>query len=89
MGIGSVRENAALQVVCELDPQVHAVLARNAWAGPFGEKIAFVAADPRPQSVTADRAEFLGRNGSVSAPAALARLLFPATSVLRSIRARQ
>ena len=70
--LGSVRENAPLQVVCERDPQTGAVLARNAWAGPFAEKIAFVASDPRPDSVTADRAEFLGRNGSVSAPAALA-----------------
>ena len=70
--LGSVRENAPLQLVCEHDPQTGAVLARNAWAGPFAEKIAFVASDPRPDSVTADRAEFLGRNGSVSAPAALA-----------------
>ena len=65
--LGSVRENAPLQLVCECDPQTGAVLARNAWAGPFAEKIAFVASDPRPDSVTADRAQFLGRNGSVSA----------------------
>ena len=71
--LGSVRENAPLQVVCELDPLAHAVLARNAWAGAFAGKIAFVAADPPPQSVTTDRAEFLGRNGSVCAPAALGR----------------
>jgi len=70
--LGSVRENAPLQLVCECDPQTGAVLARNAWAGPFAEKIAFVASDPRPDSVTADRAQFLGRNGSVSAPVALA-----------------
>src|SRR4029434_10969009 len=50
--LGSVRENAPLQVVCERDPQTGAVLARNAWAGPFAEKIAFVASDPRPDSVT-------------------------------------
>jgi cellobiose phosphorylase len=72
--LGSVRELAPLQVVSELDPQTGAVLARNAWAGHFAEKIAFLAADPAPRSVTADRTEFLGRNGSLSEPAALGRL---------------
>jgi cellobiose phosphorylase len=40
----------------------------------FAKGIAFLAADPRPHSMTADRTEFLGRNGSVSAPAALGRI---------------
>ena len=71
--LGTVRENAPLQVVCEHDPKTGAVLARNAWAGDFAKGIAFLAADPRPHSMTADRTEFLGRNGSVSAPAALGR----------------
>ena len=71
--LGTVRENAPLQVVSERDPQTGAVLARNAWAGNFAQKIAFLAADPPPSSVTADRTEFLGRHGSVSAPAALER----------------
>jgi cellobiose phosphorylase len=72
--LGSVRENAPLQVVSDLDPQTGAVLARNAWAGDFAKNIAFLAADPPPRSVTADRTEFLGRYGSVSAPAALGRV---------------
>ncbi|HET8914915.1 MAG TPA: protein ndvB, partial [Propionibacteriaceae bacterium] len=72
--LGTVRENAPLQVVCDHDPKTGAVLARNAWAGDFAKGIAFLAADPRPHSMTADRTEFLGRNGSVSAPAALGRI---------------
>ena len=72
--LGSVRENASLQVVSEHDPESGAILARNAWAGNFAEKIAFLAADPRPRSVTADRTEFLGRSGSMSNPAALGRV---------------
>ena len=39
--LGTVRENAPLQVVCERDPESAAILARNAWAGDFAEKIAF------------------------------------------------
>ena len=76
--LGTVRENASLQVVCAYDAGTGAVLARNAWAGDFAGRIAFAAVGPRPHSATADRAEFLGRNGSPSAPAALGRPACPA-----------
>jgi len=72
--LGTVRERAPLQVVCERDPESGAILARNAWAGDFAEKIAFVASGTPTQSVTADRTEFLGEHGSVSMPAALRRV---------------
>jgi cellobiose phosphorylase len=71
--LGTVRENAPMQVVCERDVESGAILARSAWAGPFAGKLAFVAGGPKPRSATADRTEFLGRNGNVSAPAALGR----------------
>jgi len=71
--LGTVRENASAHVVCEYDAGTGAVLARSAWAGDFAGRIAFVAVGPRPHSATADRSEFLGRNGSPSAPAALQR----------------
>ena len=91
--LGTVRENAPLQVVCQRDPETGAVLARNAWAGSFAGQIAFLAAGASVQGVTADRTEFLGRNGSVSAPAALGRVglsgrdgaaLDPAAAVMTS-----
>ncbi|HEV8417840.1 MAG TPA: hypothetical protein VGQ43_03740 [Candidatus Udaeobacter sp.] len=72
--LGTVRENAPLQVVCERDPESGAILARNAWAGDFAKKIAFAACGPQIHSVTANRTEFLGEHGSVSRPAALTRL---------------
>src|SRR5262249_22532917 len=72
--LGTVRENAPMQVVCERDEDSGAVLARSAWAGAFAGKLAFAAAGPRPRAATADRTEFLGRNGTVSAPAALGRV---------------
>ena len=71
--LGTARENAPLQVVCEHDSESDAILARNAWAGEFSGKIAFAACGRRAQSVTADRQEFLGDYGSTSAPAALGR----------------
>ena len=71
--LGTIRENAPLQVVCERDPETGAILARNAWAGDFAAKIAFVSCGSLLQSVTADRSEFLGEGGSISAPDALKR----------------
>jgi cellobiose phosphorylase len=71
--LGTFRENACLQVVCEYDAGIGAVLARSAWAGDFAGRIAFAGVGPRPHSATADRAEFLGRNGSSASPAALSR----------------
>ena len=72
--LGTVRENASLQVVCEHDPESGAILARNAWAGAFAGKIAFAVVGSPTQSLTADRTEFLGEHGSIFAPAALRRV---------------
>jgi cellobiose phosphorylase len=72
--LGTVRENAPLQVVCERDPESSAILAWNAWAGAFAGKIAFAASGSPPQSLTADRTEFLGEHGSIAMPAALKRV---------------
>jgi cyclic beta-1,2-glucan synthetase len=72
--LGSWREQAASQVVSSLDPESGALLARNAWANDFANRVAFADVSARPRTLTADRTEFLGRNGSVAAPAALGRV---------------
>jgi cellobiose phosphorylase len=72
--LGGLRDNAALQVVCERDTRAGAIIARNAWAGAFAGKLAFAGVGPRQHTVTGDRTEFLGRNGSPSVPAALDRV---------------
>ncbi len=76
--LGTLREQASLQVVCSADPETGALFATNAWAGDFAGQVAFAAVGPiridtRPHSFTTDRAEFLGREGSPEAPAALSR----------------
>jgi cellobiose phosphorylase len=72
--LGTARENASLQIVCEQDVETGAILARNPWAGSFASKIAFAASGSPIKSATADRAEFLGRMGSLAAPDALKRI---------------
>jgi cellobiose phosphorylase len=71
--LGTTREDAPLRILCERDAKTGAILAKNPWAGDFAERIAFVACGSPVQSVTADRAEFLGRRGSISTADALKR----------------
>jgi len=42
------------------------IFATNPYSGPFASRVAFVAASGEVLSATGDRAEFLGRNGSVA-----------------------
>jgi cyclic beta-1,2-glucan synthetase len=71
--LGSARELARMHVVTELDSETGALLARSAWRTDFAAHVTFADVDRRPRTVTADRTEFLGRHGSVAAPAALRR----------------
>jgi cyclic beta-1,2-glucan synthetase len=72
--LGVVRDTAQQYVVSEFDNDSQALLARNAYNAEFGERVAFVAASKKLHGLTADRAEFLGRMGSLSRPAALERI---------------
>ncbi|HYC00710.1 MAG TPA: hypothetical protein VEC57_16375 [Candidatus Limnocylindrales bacterium] len=60
-------------VVTERDEATGALLARNPLSEDHGVALAFgaVVVSPSPASWTADRLEFLGRNGSVAAPRAV------------------
>ena len=70
--LGDLRHNSLLHVQTEVDIKSGALLARNYYNTEFPDRIAFVDVDGT-RNVTGDRKEFLGRNGSVSQPAALKR----------------
>ena len=72
--LGSARDAAPMSVVTEVDHETGALLARNSFNIDFGAHVAFADVDRRPRTLTADRIEFLGRNGSPAAPAALGRV---------------
>ncbi len=69
--LGTLRDPAALNVRTWIDEESGALLANNPFATDFAEQVAFVDVNVRPRTLTGDRTEFLGRNGSVEAPAAL------------------
>lgn len=72
--LGTVRENARMQVVTQLDQESGALLARNAFRTDFAGRVSFADVDRRPRTFMADRTEFLGRNGSTVSPAIFDRL---------------
>lgn len=71
--LGDLRSKSAMHVVSESDAVTGALLARNAYSMEFPTRVAFLDADVPGRSFTADRGEFLGRNGSLRAPAAMER----------------
>ncbi|MEC5216833.1 cyclic beta-1,2-glucan synthetase [Actimicrobium sp. GrIS 1.19] len=72
--LGDLRDKSMMHVVTELDPVTGSLFARNAYNTEFAERIAFFDVDTANRSVTGDRTEFLGRNGSLQNPAALSRV---------------
>jgi cellobiose phosphorylase len=71
--LGDQRAKSAPHVVTNADPGTGALFARNPYSTEFADRVAFLDADDMSGTVTGDRSEFLGRNGTPRSPAALTR----------------
>jgi len=69
--LGTSRGGSAPFIITEKDKTTGAVLARNPWNSEFAERVAFADLSGQQTAWTADRTEFLGRNGTYDLPAAL------------------
>jgi len=71
--LGDLPSKSVMHVITESDPISGALFAHNAYNTEFADRIAFFDVDAVTRSVSGDRNEFVGRNGTLSNPAAMGR----------------
>jgi len=71
--LGDLRPKTVMHVITEVDGESGALLARNPYNTEFADRVAFFYCGEPAQSISGDRAEFLGRNGTPKHPAAMSR----------------
>ena len=71
--LGDLRPKPAMHVTTGIDPNSGALFARNPYNTEFRDRTAFFDVDDTTRTVSGDRTEFLGRNGTLRSPAAMTR----------------
>ncbi len=71
--LGDLPAKSAMHVSSEIDAQSGALYARNPYNTEFADRVAFFDVDDPKRSLSGDRREFLGRNGTPGNPAAMSR----------------
>ncbi len=69
--LGESGQRTAQHIWTQMDVKSGAIFARNAWNLDFGNWVAFAGTSETRRTVTGDRSEFIGRSGSIEAPAAM------------------
>ncbi len=71
--LGDTAGKTRMHVITEIDPRSGALMARNAYSNEFNQRVSFFDVDDTSRTVSGDRAEFIGRNASLTNPMALSR----------------
>lgn len=74
--LGDLKGKTQMHIVTELDQQSGAILAHNKYNTEFNSKVAFFDTDEANRTITTDRREFIGRNGTLSNPDGMYRARF-------------
>jgi cellobiose phosphorylase len=69
--LGDTRPKSTMHIMTEADPVTGAMFARNPYNTEFPDRVAFFDANQITKTITGDRTEFLGRNGSLGNPAGM------------------
>ncbi len=72
--LGDLRTKTAMHIVTGVDPATGAIFANNHFNIEFGDRTVFFDASGDGRTLTADRTEFLGRNGNLANPDAMTRV---------------
>ncbi|HEX8873472.1 MAG TPA: glycosyl hydrolase family 65 protein, partial [Nitrosospira sp.] len=70
--LGDLPEKCRMHIVTETDSASGTLLARNPYNNEFSGRVAFFDVDDAVREITGDRVEFIGRNGRLRDPAAMA-----------------
>ena len=71
--LGEWRHANLMHIVTETDPHSGALFARNAYGRECANRVVFAQVSEPERTVTGNRTEFIGRNGSLASPAAMRR----------------
>ena len=71
--LGDLRPKSRMHVITRVDPNTGALFAQNPYNTEFADRIAFFDVADATRTVTGDRTEFIGRNGTLASPAAMTR----------------
>jgi cellobiose phosphorylase len=71
--LADLRNKSAMHINTSVDLNNSVIYAANPYNRDFAERVVFLQTDEPVSSLTCDRTEFLGRNGSIKSPAALLR----------------
>ncbi|MDT8311372.1 MAG: glucoamylase family protein [Methylophaga sp.] len=71
--LGESRHSNLMHIVTETEPLNGAIFGRNAYSREYSDQVMFVHSSAQKQTMTGNRREFIGRNGSLANPAAMRR----------------
>ena len=71
--LGDLKPKSAMHVITEINHLSGALFARNSYNTEFGNRTAFFNINEATRTMSGDRTEFLGRNGTLAHPSAMAR----------------
>jgi cellobiose phosphorylase len=71
--MGDIRQKTVMHIKTSVDLNSNAVFAVNPYNSDFASRIVFLQSEDPIGSLTCDRTEFIGRNGSVKNPASMSR----------------